>query len=87
MLAAIPFLDKAEKDYEKIECLRSLADVQYLLSVLHHNLGQESQRDAAAARTLKTEELVASEAALESEKWVEDVWRLVTDIGAKMAMR
>ena len=87
MLAAIPFLDKAEKDYEKIECLRSLADVQYLLSVLHHNLGQGSQRDAAAAHTLKTEELVASEASLESEKWVEDVWRLVTDIGAKMAMR
>lgn len=87
MRAAVPFLEKAEKDYQKIECLRPLADVQYLLSVLHHNLHQEQERDAAAARTLKTEELVAFEAALESEKWVEDVWRLVTDIGAKMAMR
>lgn len=87
MRAAISFLDQAEKDYTKIECLRSLADVQYLLSVLHHNLGQEPERDAAAARTLKTEELAASEEALESEQWVEDVWRLVTDIGAKMAMR
>ncbi|KZV72911.1 hypothetical protein PENSPDRAFT_674774 [Peniophora sp. CONT] len=87
MRAAISFLEQAEKDYTKIECLRSLTDVQYLLSVLHHNLGQEPERDAAAVRTLKTEELAASEAALESEQWVEDVWRLVTDIGAKMAMR
>ena len=85
--AAIPFLDKAEKDYAKIECLRSLADVQYLLSVLHHNLGQEAERDAAAARTLKTEELATAEAALESEQWVADVWKLTTDIGAKLAMR
>jgi anaphase-promoting complex subunit 5 len=53
---ASSYLDIAEKDYATLEILRSLADVQFLISFLYHNLNMVEERDAAATRYLKTEE-------------------------------
>ncbi|KAI0030755.1 hypothetical protein K488DRAFT_87485 [Vararia minispora EC-137] len=84
---AIHYLQMAERDYAKIEGLRSLADVQYLLSVVYHNLGMEKERDDAASRNLMTEAEAAKEAEVFCEDWISDVWELHCDVGAVLARR
>jgi len=84
---ALPYLDIAEKDYATLEILRSLADVQFLISVLYHNLNMVEKRDAAAARHLSTEEAMRKAATVITEDWIDEVWGLVLDIGACLAKR
>ncbi|KAI9458485.1 hypothetical protein F5148DRAFT_1001378 [Russula earlei] len=84
---ALPYLDIAEKDYEALELLRSLADVQFLISVLYHNLNMVEERDAAATRHLATEETMQKSAVVVAEDWIDQVWKLVLDIGASLAKR
>ncbi|KAI0283133.1 hypothetical protein BGY98DRAFT_1087979 [Russula aff. rugulosa BPL654] len=84
---ALSYLDIAEKDYATLEILRSLADVQFLISVLYHNLNMVEERDAAATRHLKTEEAMQEAAVVVDEDWIDQVWELVLDIGASLAKR
>jgi len=84
---ALPYLGIAEKDYATLEILRSLADVQFLVSVLYHNLNMVEERDAAATRQTKTEEAMQEAAVVVSEDWIDQVWELVLDIGASLAKR
>lgn len=84
---AIPYIEIAENDYRTIQILRSLADVQYYLAVLYHNLGMEAERDAAAERHEKTEEERKEAAVCGIEGWVKDVWDLVCEIGTVLAAR
>lgn len=84
---ALPYLDIAEKDYAALEILRSLADVQFLISVLHHNLDMVEERDAAATRHQKTEEAIQEASVIVVEDWIEQVWELVLDIGATLTKR
>ena len=84
---ALPYLNIAEKDYATLEILRSLADVQFLVSVLYHNLNLVEERDAAASRHLKTEEAMQEASIVIVEDWIEQVWELVLDIGASLAKR
>lgn len=77
----------AEADYATLEILRSLQDVQYLLSVVYHNLGITAERDEAAARHLGTEEERKKAATTILEPWVLEVWELVGDVGAALAAR
>lgn len=81
------YLDIAEKDYATLEILRSLADVQFLVSVLYHNLDMVEERDAAATRHLKTEEAMEEAAIVVVEGWIDQVWELVLDIGASLGKR
>ena len=81
------YLDIAEKDYATLEILRSLADVQFLISVLYHNLNMAEERDAAATRHLKTGEAIQEAAVVVVEDWIDQVWELVLDIGASLAKR
>jgi anaphase-promoting complex subunit 5 len=84
---ALSYLDIAEKDYATLEILRSLADVQFLISVLYHNQNMVEERDAAATRHLKTEEAMQEAAVVVVEDWIDPVWELVLDIGASLAKR
>jgi anaphase-promoting complex subunit 5 len=84
---AVQYLQIAEADYANIECWRSLADVQYMLSVIYNNLGMEKDRNEAAARNLQTQGQAANDAALYCEEWVSDVWRLSCDVGVALAKR
>jgi len=81
------YLDIAEKDYATLEILRSLADVQFLISVLYHNLNMVEERDVAATRHLKTVEATQEAAVVVVEDWIDQVWELVLDIGASLAKR
>ena len=84
---ALTFLNIAEQDYKKIQILRSLADVQYLVSVLYHNLSLEGERDEAAKRHLETEEQRKCASIVVHEHWIGHVWDLVCDVGATLAGR
>lgn len=84
---SIPYLVTAERDYEMLEMFRQLQDVQYLLSVVYHNLGLTKERDAAAARHLKTDAEREKAATVVLENMVTEVWDLVVDIGAALASR
>ncbi|OSX65213.1 hypothetical protein POSPLADRAFT_1044618 [Postia placenta MAD-698-R-SB12] len=83
----LPYLSMAEADYATLEILRSLQDVQYLLSVVYHNLGMTAERDEAAVRHLRTEEERKKAATTILEPWVLEVWELVGDVGAALAAR
>lgn len=83
----LPYLSMAEADHATLEILRSLQDVQYLLSVVYHNLGMTAERDEAAARHLRTEEERKKAATTILEPWVLEVWELVGDVGAALAAR
>ncbi len=61
--------------------------MQFLISVLYHNLNMVEERDAAATRHLKTEEAMHEAAVVVAEDWIEQVWELVLDIGATLAKR
>ncbi|KAN0140851.1 hypothetical protein V8E53_001295 [Lactarius tabidus] len=84
---ALSYLEIAEKDYATLEILRSLADVQFLVSVLYHNLDVVDERDASAMRHLETEEAMKEAAVVVAEDWINQVWELVLDIGAALAKR
>lgn len=70
-----------------LEMFRQLQDVQYLLLVVYHNLGLTKERDAAAARHLKTDVEREKAATVVLEDMVTEVWDLVVDIGAALAAR
>ncbi|KAH8980949.1 hypothetical protein EDB86DRAFT_2978203 [Lactarius hatsudake] len=84
---ALPYLEIAEKDFATLEILRSLADVQFLVSVLYHNLDMVEERDASATRHLETKEEMKEAAVVVAEDWITPVWELVLDIGAALAKR
>ena len=84
---AIGYLKSAETDYETVDILRSLADVQYLISVLYHNLAREDERNAYAEKQLRTEELLKQIALVFEEPWMAETWQLVSQIGATLATR
>ncbi|KZT68114.1 hypothetical protein DAEQUDRAFT_339649 [Daedalea quercina L-15889] len=84
---SIPYLVTAEKDYEMLEMFRQLQDVQYLLSVVYHNLSMTKERDATAARHLKMDAERAKAATVVLEDIVTEAWDLVVDVGAALAAR
>jgi anaphase-promoting complex subunit 5 len=62
-------------------------DVQYLLSVVYHNLGMESQREEAATNHFQTEEKMKRLGAVVVDEEVQEVWKLVVDVGAALSAR
>ncbi len=77
----------AEKDYTNLDMLSALQDVQFLQSVILHNLGMTKERDETATRQQKTELLRSEIEAEVVEDWITEVWDLVADIGCKLAVR
>lgn len=59
--------------------------MQFLVSVLYHNLNMVAERDATASRHLETEEAMREAAVVVAEEWIDQVWELVLDIGASVA--
>jgi anaphase-promoting complex subunit 5 len=83
----VPWLTAAEEEYGKISVPTSLADVQFFLSVVYHNLGNLPERDAAAQRNIQSERLAEKLSSIVIEDEALDVWKLVTEIGAALSMR
>lgn len=66
---------------------KSLADVQYFLAIMYHNLEDHQERDATSARHLESEELAKKAEGIVVEDEVMQVWRIVTEVGAALTAR
>jgi anaphase-promoting complex subunit 5 len=65
----------------------SLRDVQYLLSVVYHNLGMKNERQDAATRHAWTEEHLRQLEAIVSDDQILEIFELLTTVGAALASR
>jgi anaphase-promoting complex subunit 5 len=77
----------AESDFRTLEILRSLMDVQYLLSVVYHNLGLENERDEAAKRHFATEEERKRLEVVVVDDVIREIFDVVSLVGAALAGR
>ena len=84
---AVRYLLIAESDYATLQSLRSLMNVQYLLSVVYHNLGMEKQRDGAATRHMATDEARKKLEVVVADEQVKKIWEVVLQVGAALAAR
>jgi len=84
---ALPHLLMAEADYSRLSMFEATSDVQWLLTVVFHNLGMKAEEEAVLERyslsitTLRSFE----ECTLDEE--AQQVWELVTDVGVSLAAR
>jgi anaphase-promoting complex subunit 5 len=84
---AVAFLQQSESDYQSIELLRPLMDVQYLLSLVYHNLDMEKEREEAAKRHFETERRRKELEVVVFDSEVDEVWKLVSGVGTALAAR
>lgn len=84
---ALPYLQIAEEDYRKIEMHSAVQDVLYVISLVHHNLGEEKERNAAANRhVISQAENTKLDSLDANENW-EDMWLVVGEISAALTSR
>ncbi|CDO70809.1 hypothetical protein BN946_scf184798.g125 [Trametes cinnabarina] len=84
---SIRYLEEAERCFTELEMFSALMDVQFMLSVVHHNLDDATRRDEVAERHEQTRLKRDQEHATVVEEWIEDTLQLVADIGAAIASK
>ncbi|KAF8628477.1 hypothetical protein AX15_003988 [Amanita polypyramis BW_CC] len=84
---AIRYLLIAENDFKTLQIYRSLQDVQYLLSILYHNLGMSRERNQMAEWHAKTEAEIRRVEEIAVDDEVEQILGIVASIGAALASR
>ncbi|KAL0946934.1 hypothetical protein HGRIS_013094 [Hohenbuehelia grisea] len=84
---ALSYLRYSESDYHALQCWQSLSDVQYFISVVHHNLGNEHDRDEATQRHFASVELQQRTSHMVSDDMVEQILSTVVGIGTSLASR
>jgi anaphase-promoting complex subunit 5 len=84
---ALSYLRIAEHDYLKLEMYQSAKHVQYLISVVYHNLGMSGERDAAARRHFETAEKYEKISGEGADKQIMDIFDLISDVGTGLASR
>jgi len=77
----------AGADFQTIEIYRSAKDVQYLLSVVYHNLGMTRERDDSANRHSQMEEYQRKLESTTFDETYRAVFQLVAKVGAALASR
>ena len=84
---AMSYLKIAEADFQTLEIYRSVKDVQYLLSVIYHNLGMIKERDEVAIRHSQTEEDQKRLELTTFDPLYQEVFEVVAEVGAALASR
>lgn len=87
MKEAISYLLISESDFRTLQIYSSLLDVQYLLSVVYHNLGMGQERDEVAKRHVETQIKQRNLEALVIEDEVQQILEVVGQVGAGLAGR
>ena len=84
---ALPYLRIAEADYTRLSMLEAISDVQWLLMVVYHNLGMTTEGknvyERYQASTTKLRTFEENPVDVEAEQ----VWALVSDVGASLVGR
>ncbi|KAH7930808.1 ARM repeat-containing protein [Leucogyrophana mollusca] len=76
---ALPYLLRSEADYASLQILGSLMDVQYLLSIVYHNLGMEKEQADAAGRHFETKAARQTMEEVTLDPEVSRIWEIVTE--------
>jgi anaphase-promoting complex subunit 5 len=84
---ALPFLQKSESDFKTLELIQPLSDVQYLISVLYHNLGLEKERDEAAERHSETDTRQRRLEVIVVDDDIRQILEVIGMVGAALAGR
>jgi len=84
---ALPYLQIAEEDYRKIEIHLAVQDVLYVTSLVHHNLGEEKERNAAADRHVLSQAENSKLHSVDVNGNWEEIWALAGEISAALASR
>lgn len=77
----------AEADFQTLEIIRSEKDVQYLLSVVYHNLGVVQERDDFARKHSQTEEHHEELQLITFDPNYQGIFELIAKVGAALALR
>uniref|UniRef100_A0A0W0FGE9 Anaphase-promoting complex subunit 5 n=1 Tax=Moniliophthora roreri TaxID=221103 RepID=A0A0W0FGE9_MONRR len=83
---AVQWLLMAEKDFLSLEMYRPATDVQYLLSVVYHNLGKEAERNDSAQRHAETEKESKLLEEVATDDMVASVLDIVSRVGAALSL-
>jgi anaphase-promoting complex subunit 5 len=84
---AVSYLLKAESDYKQLSMFRQLMDVQYLLSVVYHNLGLESERNEAINRHSRTQTESKELEVMVVDDSAREIWEVVSEVGVALSQR
>jgi len=84
---ALPYLQKSESDFKTLELIQPLSDVQYLISILYHNLGMEKERDKVAECHSETDTHLRKMEAIVVDEEIRQVLDVVGVVGAALAGR
>ncbi|KAI0831217.1 hypothetical protein BC628DRAFT_1407751 [Trametes gibbosa] len=84
---SIRYLEQAERCFATLDMFTAQMDVEFLLSVVHHNLDAPAQRDEIAQRHEDTRMKREEAHICVVEEWIEDTWTLVSDVGTAIASR
>lgn len=84
---ALQYLIMAESDFKKLEIYRSVKDVQYMLSVVYHNLDMVDERQAAAQRHSETEALQKRLEMTVTDEDTLKIFELIAVVGSALASR
>ena len=82
---SLSYLHKAESDFKRLEMLASLADVQYTMSIVYHNLGRVDDALEVAERhaaTLQEQSLLETST---TDQSVVSVFSIVDRVGVHVA--
>ena len=77
----------AEADFQTLEIIQSEKDVQYLLSVVYHNLGMVQERDDLARKHSQTEKRHEELQLITFDPNYQDIFELIAKVGAALASR
>ncbi|PPQ78100.1 hypothetical protein CVT25_015634 [Psilocybe cyanescens] len=84
---ALPYLSKAEFDFKALEMYQPLKDVQYMLSVIYHNLDMAVERQAAAERHSETETIQKKLEMVVSDPEISEIFDLMEIVGSALTSR
>jgi len=75
----------SEADFKRLEMYQSLQDVQYLISVVYHNMGRVKERDEMAERYMENQAKQKELEAIVVEDELQQIFQVISLAGAAIA--
>ena len=77
----------SEAGFKRLELYQSLQDVQYLISVVYHNMGLVKERDEMAERCMESQAKQRELEAIVVEDELQQIFQVISLAGAALAVR
>ncbi|KAF8959053.1 hypothetical protein BDZ97DRAFT_1839603 [Flammula alnicola] len=86
-LLGASYLSMAESDFQRLEMYRAMNDVQYMLSIVYHNLDMQDERQDAAKRHIETGDHQQKLEMLVFDEEILKIFDLLATVGDALASR